>query len=148
MTKDICVEQLIKCAEIHNEHNAGCGGCDYKDYDDCVDVMLADAITIIKAGYREACKVENRPIEEGRGEKTSFNSDATTSYVKVNFPFEGCKDCDLMSLDRKSKMLTSPIGEAYFEHAWVCTNENKCKYIVRKAVGDDEFDRLISEGTK
>jgi hypothetical protein len=29
--------------------------------------MLADAITIIKAGYREACKPENRPIDEGKG---------------------------------------------------------------------------------
>ena len=67
MTKDISVERLIKCAEIHNEHNTGCGGCDYKDYDDCVSVMLADVITIIKAGYREACKVENSPIDEEKG---------------------------------------------------------------------------------
>lgn len=65
MTKDISVEKLIKCAEIHFDVNAECGGCEYNDHDlDCVDALLADAITIIKAGYREACKVENRPTDE------------------------------------------------------------------------------------
>ena len=63
MTKDISVARLIECAEMHLNFNGECGACDYKDYDDCVEVMLADAITIIKAGYREACKVENRPTD-------------------------------------------------------------------------------------
>lgn len=148
MTKDISVTKLIKCAEAHFDPLVKCPSCDYVTEGNCVEAMLADAITIIKAGYREACKVENSPTDEGRGEKISFNSDATTSYVKVNFPFEGCKDCDLMSIDRKSKMRTSSKGEAYLEHAWGCTNEYKCKYIVRKAIGDDEFERLINEGTK
>ena len=44
--------------------NAGCDDCDYHDHDVCcVDDLLADAITIIKAGYREACKPSNRPID-------------------------------------------------------------------------------------
>lgn len=65
MTKDISIEKLIRCAERHFDDNEGCGDCDYEDCDiRCVDALLADAITVIKAGYREACKVENRPIDE------------------------------------------------------------------------------------
>ena len=71
-----------------------------------------------------------------------------TDRVKADFPFSGCKDCDLMSLDRKAQMCISPEGEAHLERAWVCTNEHKCKYIVRKAVGDGEFERLINEVTE
>lgn len=64
MTKDISVERLIKCAEIHFDVDEECGGCDYKGCDiACVDALLADAITVIKVWYREACKVENSPAD-------------------------------------------------------------------------------------
>lgn len=67
MTKDISVAKLIKCAEIHFDVNAKCDGCDYIDWSDCVDAMLRDAIEVIKAGRREACKVENRPTDARKG---------------------------------------------------------------------------------
>lgn len=89
MTKDINVTKLIKCAEIHNDVNAKCIGCDYIDYGDCVDAMLRDAITIIKAGYREACKVENRPIDERkRVEPTSMlveNRSMKNNYISRRY---------------------------------------------------------------
>ena len=68
MTNDITIAKLIKCAEIHFDDNANCDDCDYGTRDIyCVDAMLHDAITIIKAGYNATCKPQNRPIDEGKG---------------------------------------------------------------------------------
>lgn len=67
MTKDISVEKLIKCAEAHFDPLVKCPSCDYVAEDSCVEKMLYDAVTIIKAGYREACKVENLPIDARKG---------------------------------------------------------------------------------
>lgn len=63
MTKDISVTKLIKCAEAHFDPLVKCPSCDYVAEDSCVEKMLYDAVTFIKAGYREACKVENSPID-------------------------------------------------------------------------------------
>lgn len=67
---------------------------------------------------------------------------------QMDLPFEGCEDCQYFLPGKRAVMHETPEGEAHLEYVWACENERKCEYIVRKAIGDDEFERLINEVTK
>lgn len=68
--------------------------------------------------------------------------------VKIKTPFKGCRGCACFAPDNGAALTNSPEGKTEVTYTWKCVNENKCKYIVRKAVGDGEFERLINEVTE
>ena len=65
--------------------------------------------------------------------------------AEVDLPFRGCAECCLYEPNRTTILATSLEGYSRLETAWSCVHENRCKYIVKTAIGEEEFEKLINE---